>query len=121
MTLDTGFLIALERRKRPAWVRWRLWLERRERLTVPAPVVAEWWRTRARTQREILAGVTVEPLTEDLAKIAGEALSTVKVQSVDAIVMASAAQRGDIVHTGDVTDLERLRLVFPGVRVLGVG
>jgi hypothetical protein len=39
---------------------------------------------------------------------------------VDAIVMASAASRGDVVYTIDVDDLERLRTFFPGVRVLSV-
>jgi hypothetical protein len=38
--------------------------------------------------------------------------------AVDAIVMASAASRGDVVYTGDLKDLERLRVHFPGVRVL---
>jgi hypothetical protein len=39
---------------------------------------------------------------------------------VDAIVMASAAQRGDIVVTSDFDDLDQLRVLFPGVRVLGL-
>lgn len=39
---------------------------------------------------------------------------------VDAVVMASAAARGDIVYSGDVTDLERLRRFFPVVRVFAV-
>lgn len=37
-----------------------------------------------------------------------------------AIVMASAALRGDVVYTTDVADLERLRSFFPSVRVFGV-
>jgi hypothetical protein len=41
--------------------------------------------------------------------------------SIDAIVMASAAQRGDVVYTSDVEDLGRLSRFFPAVRVLGVG
>lgn len=41
--------------------------------------------------------------------------------SVDAIVVASAAQRGDAIYTSDVADLERLRTFFPMVRVFGVG
>jgi hypothetical protein len=31
--------------------------------------------------------------------------------------MASAAQRGDAVSTSDIDDLERLRLLFPSVRL----
>lgn len=34
--------------------------------------------------------------------------------------MASAAQRGDVVLTSDIEDLDTLRTVFPGVRLLGV-
>jgi hypothetical protein len=34
--------------------------------------------------------------------------------------MTSAAQRGDLVLTSDVHDLERLRAYFRGVRVLHV-
>jgi hypothetical protein len=41
-------------------------------------------------------------------------------KTVDAIVMASAASRGDVVYTSDVDDLERLRAYFPAVRVLAV-
>jgi hypothetical protein len=40
--------------------------------------------------------------------------------TVDAIVMASAARRGDVVYTSDFGDLARLRAFFPSVRVLGV-
>jgi len=39
---------------------------------------------------------------------------------IDAIVMASAASRGDVVYTSDFDDLERLRSFFPSVRVLVV-
>jgi hypothetical protein len=39
--------------------------------------------------------------------------------AVDAIVMAFAASRGDVVFTGDPHDFERLRTFFPAVRVLG--
>ena len=121
LTFDTGALIALERR-RP---RMRAVLERAlatdQPITVPADVVGEWWRGRTDLRDAILAAVDVEPLTLDLAKAAGEALATVPHATlVDAVVMASAASRGDIVYSSDVDDLERLRRHFPGVRVLGV-
>ena len=32
--------------------------------------------------------------------------------------MAVAAIKGDLVYTGDVSNLEKLRIFFPGVRVL---
>jgi predicted nucleic acid-binding protein len=85
---------------------------------VPADVIAEWWRGRTDIREHILGFVSVEPLTAPLARAAGEALAAVaNATSVDAIVMASAAQRGDAVYTTDVNDLERLRKVFPEVRV----
>ena len=96
-------------------------LARDQRITVPADVVGEWWRGRTDVRDMILASVDVEPLSEALAKIAGEALAHVKGATlVDAIVMASAASRGDIVYASDVEDLEELRKHFPSVRVLGV-
>jgi predicted nucleic acid-binding protein len=118
LTLDTGALIALER-KRP-----RMWkvLHRARELgvvpIVPAGVVAEWWRGRTDLREHLLASVVVEPLTDALARLAGECLARIGgATTVDAIVMASAAQRGDAVYTSDVVDLERLRAFFPAVRV----
>jgi hypothetical protein len=53
------------------------------------------------------------------SKLAGEAVARVAgATAIDAIVMASAAARGDTVFTSDVDDLERLRAFFPNVRVL---
>jgi predicted nuclease of predicted toxin-antitoxin system len=66
-----------------------------------------------------LRSVDIEQLTAHLAKLAGEALKSVpQATAIDAIVMASAAQRGDVVYTSDFNDLERLRNHFPNVRVL---
>lgn len=65
--------------------------------------------------------LVVEPLTNECAKVAGEAIAKVTgATAIDAIVMASAARRGDAVFTSDVGDLERLRSYFPSVRVLSV-
>jgi hypothetical protein len=90
-------------------------------ITVPANVVGEWWRGHTRLRHGILQSVDVEPLTLALAKLAGEALAAVSGATlVDAIVMASAASRGDIVYSSDIEDLERLRRVFPDVRILRV-
>jgi len=118
VTLDTGALLALERR-RPRM--WRV-LQRASELgvvpVVPADVVAEWWRGRSDLREHILASVIIEPLTAPLARLAGECLARVRgATTVDAIVMASAAQRGDAVYTSDVADLERLRTFFPPVRI----
>ncbi len=122
LTLDTGALIALERRRQRIWK-----VLHRARVlgvvpVVPADVIAEWWRGRSDIREHILGSVVVEPLTAPLAKLAGECLATVtRATTVDAIVMASAARRGDAVYTSDVADLERLREFFPTVRVFAVG
>jgi hypothetical protein len=90
-------------------------------VTVPVAVAIERWRGRTDDHERILGGVRVEPLHLALARAAGEALASVKSASaVDAVVMASAALRGDIVYTSDVGDLETLRRYFPTVRVLAV-
>jgi len=48
----------------------------------------------------------------------GEAIAVVRgASAIDAIVMASAALRGDVLYTSHVEDLERLRSHFRAVRV----
>jgi len=121
LTLDAGALIALERRKQR--VRGLLTVAHEDGWSVSAPstAVAEWWRGRTDLREAILASIEVEPVTTSLARVAGEALASVRGATLaDAIVMASAALRGDRVLTGDVTDLSRLRAHFPAVVVLGV-
>jgi hypothetical protein len=68
-----------------------------------------------------LRGLRVEVVDVPLAQLAGEAMAAVKgATAIDALVMASAARRGDIVYTSDAIDLESLRAYFPMVRVLSV-
>ena len=91
-----------------------------------AVVIAKWWRGQAGPSAHIRRASPVENITVELAEIAGQALALVgqndgRPSVVDALVMASAAQRGDFVYTSDVADLERLRVAFPNVRVFGVG
>lgn len=124
ITLDTGALIALERADK----RMRT-LARTARISgvvliVPAPVISEWWRGTRRNrhlQTAILEAVHVEPTTAMLARLAGEAIeATPGATPIDALVMASAAQRGDMVYTSDFEDLQRLRDYFPNVRVMHI-
>jgi predicted nucleic acid-binding protein len=123
-TFDTGMLIALERRRKRA-----LQIRREARttgtpVTVPAAVIGEWWRARTDVRDDILASVRIEPLAEEVAKLAGLAcakLTDVQAKlTIDAYVMASAALRGDVVFTSDIDDLLRFQAFFPGVRVLSV-
>ncbi len=120
LTFDAGALIGLERRG--ARMRRVLATAIRDhvRVTVPSAVVVEWWRGRTDLAEDILAAMDVEPLDLDLAQRAGAALAAVPgATTVDAIVMASAARRGDIVYTSDFDDLDRLRAHFRSVRLLG--
>jgi predicted nucleic acid-binding protein len=119
LTLDTGALIALERRHRRMAQAFRVAVRVGLPLTVPSAVLVEWWRGRSDARELVLGAVRIEPLDEQLAKLAGLAIATVsRATPIDAIVMASAARRGDVVYTSDVTDLTRLQAFFPGVRVL---
>ena len=121
VTVDTGFLVALEQSKQRAIELAALAGTRNIRITLPVAVLAEWWRD-GRRQARFLKGFEVESMTERLAKTAGEAMAAVPGATVvDAIVMASAAQRDDVVYTSDVDDFARLRdQHFRGVRVLAV-
>lgn len=121
ITFDTGALIGLERRRQ----RMRHVIERAtERaldIQVPSVCVAEWWRKRTDRNEAILAALVVVHTDDELVRVAGEAQALVpKATTIDAIVMASAARAGGVVYTSDVGDLERLRSVFPNVRVLAV-
>jgi hypothetical protein len=113
--------MALERRRQRMKEVFERALAKEQPITVPADVVGEWWRGHTEFRHAILQCVDVEPLTLAMAKLAGEALAEVSGATlVDAIVMASAASRGDIVYSSDIADLERFRHVFPGVEILQV-
>src|SRR5450432_1341339 len=95
ITFDTGALIALERRGQRARKVLERAAEQKVRITVPVAVITEWWRGRSDARERILASIRVEPLSESLAKVAGEALAATRgATPIDAIVMASAAERG---------------------------
>ena len=95
-----------------------------------SPEVDAWFAASEHPRRDvmlqvreaILAAVDVEPLTTELAKLAGEALAAVQHATlVDAVVMASAALRGGgVVYTADADDLVRLQRHVPTVLVVPV-
>jgi hypothetical protein len=67
-----------------------------------------------------LGGVYVEPVDGAPACIAGVVLGELRLgreHTMDAMVMASAAQRGDTLHTSDFDDMARLATRFPSVRL----
>jgi hypothetical protein len=121
LTLDSGALIGLERRHHRIRRVFATAVRDNVRVTVPAAALVEWWRGRTDLAEDILAAVDVEPVDEALARAAGEALAAFpSATAVDAVVMASAARRGDVVYTSDFDDLTRLQRYFRAVRVLAV-
>ena len=123
IAFDTGALVAIERRDRTMLAFMTAALAAGSRITVPSPVVSEWWRGQRGPAARILDAVVVEPLSASLAKVVGETLGAVRGATVvDAVVVASAARRGDLVLTSDLDDLTRIRdVAFPSVRIRSVG
>jgi predicted nucleic acid-binding protein len=126
-TLDTGALIAMERRRERGKMLLQAVKQHRAELVAITPVIAEWWRGRSDVRDRILTAVTCVPFPRRAAESAGVALGTLRDKrtrsrlAVDMMVMAFAAEYGGaLVYTADVADLERLREFFPAVRVLGV-
>jgi hypothetical protein len=127
LTLDTGALIALERSRKRIREVVAAAQAGNDRITVPAAAIAEWWRGPDKRRLLIRAMFTVEFLDEALARTAGEAIASLRrgvdvdaKLTIDAIVMASAARRGDVVYTSDVDDLGHFSGFFPNVRLFSV-
>jgi len=122
LTLDTGALVALERRDTRAIALVAAARAAEQRITVPASVVVEWWRGQRGPAARLLDAFVVEPLDKPVARVAGEALARTGAgpSPTDAVVMASAARRGDRVLTADLQDLGQLAVHFPEVRLLRI-
>jgi len=113
LTFDTGALIGLERSRHHMRKVFEVAVLHDVRITVPAVVVAEWWR-QGRKEKErarLLRAMIVEAIPDPVARLAGVALTLVPTaQTIDALVMASASQRpNEVVYSSDVADLEALR------------
>jgi predicted nucleic acid-binding protein len=121
VVLDTGALIALDEQHPVERIRGVVAAAALavRRLYIPAVVVAEWWRGDNRAHHRNAKMFKVEPVTEVIAKSAGEALRTYSKDrritaalTIDAIVMATAASLGAIVYTCDFEDLDRFTRFF---------
>ncbi len=116
LTFDTGALMGLERRRHAMRMVYATAVAHRVLITVPAVVIAEWWRAgvREKERATILRSVRVEPLGDYVARLAGVAVGLVRgAGTIDAIVMASASLRGDTVYTSDPNDLAMLQASVP--------
>jgi predicted nucleic acid-binding protein len=127
VTLDTGALIAMEKRKPRATMLLLAAKEQRVELFVTTPIVAEWWRGRSDRRDDIKRGVTIVPLPLQAAEATGLVLGEIRNArervklTIDVMVMAFAAiYGGGLVYTSDVEDFARLKGFFPSVRILSI-
>lgn len=122
LTLDAGALIAADRNVRSFWAFLKEAIDRGVVPVIPSPVLVQAWRTpRQARLAQVVKACWVEPLEESLARSAGELCGTAKTSDVvDAVVIASAARRGDSVLTSDPKDLRRLVAVTGSVEVLSL-
>jgi len=112
-TLDSGALIAFERRRREVVALVARALERQARLAVPAGVVAQVWRDGSRQAllARLLASPVVEivALDDHAARAVGQLLGASHTADViDASVAWCARQRGHAVVTSDPDDLRAI-------------
>ena len=127
VTLDTGALIAMEKKKPRATMLLMAAKEQRAELFVTTPVIAEWWRGRSDRRDDIKRGVTIVPFPLAAAEAAGVVLGRIHPErervklSIDVMVMAFATMfGGGVVYTSDMDDFARLQPFFPSVRILTV-
>ena len=121
ITFDTGAIIALEKRKARAIKVYAHAKDRGLVVATPNVTITEWLRGRTDWREAVLAGLFVESVSDDTAKLAGLALSKVRgATAVDAIVAAFAAQRTGIVYTSDVDDMQALSAFFPSLRIFAI-
>jgi hypothetical protein len=123
LTLDTGALIALEKRRKGMGevVKAAAGLG----ITVPSTVIAEWWRGRTDRRDYVRNMFVVQDVDERIAKLAGEALAwwggdVDDRVTIDATVMATAALHGPNLYTGDFDDMDRFAGFFPAVKLFGL-
>lgn len=110
ITYDAGALIAAERGLESVWLLHRRLLERGLRPTLPTVVLGQVWRGGPQAQlSRFLRGCQIEPLTEQQARTAGEALAASDGRDlIDATVVVTALARDEIVVTSDPGDLRRI-------------
>ena len=90
ITLDTGALIAIERRRQRGTQLLELGKRRLALLSVPMPVVAKWWRGRTDVRERILDVVNVEPLPLAASRGSRRCISSVRMRVLSASVLQNA-------------------------------
>lgn len=110
VTYDAGALLAAERADRRLWALHRRSLERGQRPTVPAAVLAQAWRGGPQADlSRLLSGCRIDSMDETAGRRAGEACGKARTSDVvDAAVVVGALGRNDLVVTSDRDDLVRI-------------
>jgi hypothetical protein len=86
------------------------------RITIPAAVITEWWRSRHDARERNPYRCSRRTSFGGPGEVAGQALAAIKgATQIDVIVMASAAQRGDVAFTTDASDLAKFAGYFRAV------
>ena len=82
LTFDTGALIGLERARHSMRTVYATAVLSDVPITVPAVVVAEWWRAglKEKERARILRSVVVEPISDFIGRLAGIALTLVRMR-----------------------------------------
>lgn len=107
---DAGALVAAERNVRPLWALHDAALRRDVSPLVPAGVLAQVWRGGPQVNlSRLLAGCTITPLDEPLARAVGTLCGQARRSDVvDASVVVLARVMAAPVVTGDAADLRAL-------------
>lgn len=107
---DAGALIAAERGLRRMWAIHSRVVARGTEPIVPAPVLTEVWRGGAKQHDlvRLLAGCTIEPLTEARAYAAGKLLARADHGAVDASVVEAVLRHKAPCISGNRAHLEAL-------------
>lgn len=116
LVYDAGALVAADKGSRELLAIHAAALLSGREITVPAPLLAQVWRDGARQARlaRFLQGCGIDPTSEDIAKGAGALLGRSGTSdAVDAIVVATARERGAAIVTSDPDDLRRLADALP--------
>jgi hypothetical protein len=111
VTYDTGALVAADRNDREMWALHAGYLREGVVPIVPAPVLAQAWRSGARQAplARLLHLCDVEPLSEEQAKDVGVLAGRAQHDDVvDVAVVEGAIRRGDAVVTSDAGHVRKV-------------
>jgi hypothetical protein len=108
--LDSGALIAVDRRDRSVGAMLRVLQQQGTPVHTSSAVVAQVWRDGRRQVNltRVLTGVDIAPLDDVAAKRVGELLALTGTRDIADAHVALLARPGDLVLTSDLTDIAAL-------------